>query len=152
MTETTLPPELQPDENGNPPQITEKLLGTLRGKYFTVRHPFLTDCGHRLDMINQPKNNCETCWWTFFNTHPQLVQVADEFFRNQGKNPMIAMRGVKFVKNFLRFMATVHHFLQEQKANGTTNQGQPVADSEDSTADAQAESGQASEVTVADQG
>jgi hypothetical protein len=66
-------------------------------------------------MINQPKNNCETCWFNWFNSHAKLIEVADEFYRAHGKKPMIALRGEKFVKNFLRFMATVHHFMQLEK-------------------------------------
>ncbi len=107
-------PELWPDKDGNPPQLTETLMRTLRRKYFTVRHPQLEQCGHKLDMIAQPKNNCEICWWHFYNTHPQLVEVADQFFRTHGKNAMVSMRGVKFVKNFLRYMATVIHLMKEE--------------------------------------
>lgn len=124
----TIPPELQPDKDGNPPKITPELIRQLRGKYFTVKHVRLTDCGHLLDMVNQPKNNCETCWFNWFNSHAQLVETADKFYRELGKKPMVAMRGEKFVKNFLRFMATVHHFMQlekEQKANGN-NQERPI--------------------------
>jgi hypothetical protein len=118
---SNLPPELRPDKDGKQPEITPRLIRKLRARYFTVRHPLLTNCGHKLDMINQPGNNCENCWYSFFNTHPQLVEVADQFYRTQGKGPMIGMRGVKFVKNFCRFMATVAHFKEEEK-NVTENQ------------------------------
>src|SRR5271157_5895140 len=109
-----LPPELRPDENGNPPEITPAVLSKLRGKYFTVRHVRLGVCDHLLDMINQPRNNCENCWFQWFNTHPQLVEVADQFFRTQGKKPMIGMRGERFVKMFLRYMSTVIHFMKQE--------------------------------------
>jgi hypothetical protein len=118
-----VPPELWPDANGNPPQLTEKLMRTLRGKYFTVRHVLLTDCGHKLDMINEPKNNCQTCWWTWFNSHPQLVEITDQFFRTHGKGPLVSMRGVKFFKMFVRFMSTVHHFLEQEKLKNDTQSG-----------------------------
>ena len=108
------PPELWPDKDGNPPVITERLLKSLRGKYFTVRHVRLGVCDHLLDMINQPRNNCENCWFQWFNTHPQLVEIADQFFRTQGKKPMIGMRGEKFVKNFLRYMATIIHMMRQE--------------------------------------
>ena len=111
----TVPPELQPDAEGNPPNITPELIRQLRGKYFTVKHVRLLDCNHLLDMVNQPKNNCETCWFNWFNSHAKLIEVADEFYRAHGKAPMVAMRGIKFVKNFLRFMSTVHHFMQLEK-------------------------------------
>jgi hypothetical protein len=126
-----VPQELWPDANGNPPQLTEKLLSKLRGKYFTVKHPRLTDCGHLLDMINQPKNNCQTCWWTWFNSHPQLIEVADQFFRTHGKNAMISMRGEKFVKMFLRFMSTVHHFMEQERLKNANNSERANTDSVD---------------------
>src|SRR5208282_4826812 len=110
-----LPPELRPDENGNPPEVTPALLSKLRGKYFTVRHVRLGACGHKLDMVNEPRHrNCENCWWNFFNTHPQLVEVADQFFRTHGKKPMVGMRGEKFVKMFLRYMATIIHLMKQE--------------------------------------
>lgn len=131
-----LPPELQPDKDGNPPELTESLLRKLRGRYFTVRHVFLKDCGHKLDMINQPKNNCDNCWFQFFNTHGELVQVADQFYRTHGKNAMEAMRGKKFVKNFGRFMVTVLAMKAEEKANESGNQEGRDASSIDGTAEA----------------
>src|SRR5208337_684524 len=110
-----VPTELWPDSEGNPPVVTERLLRSLRGKYFTVKHVLLTDCGHKLDMVNEPRHrNCENCWWNFFNTHPQLVEVANQFFRTQGKKPMIGMRGERFVKMFLRYMSTVIHFMKQE--------------------------------------
>lgn len=110
-----VPPELWPDENGKPPELTPTLLASLRGKYFTVRHPLLKECGHKIDMIAEPRHrNCENCWWTFFNTHPQLVETADQFFRTQGKKAMVGMRGDQFVKMFVRYMATVIHFMKQE--------------------------------------
>jgi hypothetical protein len=114
VIDESVPPELRPDKDGNPPKLTEALMRKLRGKYFTVRHPLLTDCGHKLDMINQPKNNCENCWFQFFNTHAQLVEVTDQFFRTHGKNALVGMRGIKYAKNFGRYMVTVAHFMKEE--------------------------------------
>lgn len=111
-----IPPEFRPDENGKWPEITPKLIRQMRGKYFTVKHVALTNCGHKIDMINQPKNNCENCWYQWFNTHPQLVETADQFFRTHGKGPLIGMRGEKFFKMFVRYMATVIHFMKEEEA------------------------------------
>jgi hypothetical protein len=114
--------ELWPDENGKPPELTEGMMRKLRGKYFTVRHPLLTTCGHKLDMINQPKTSCENCWWQFFNVHPQLVEVTDQFFRTQGKRSLISMRGKVYTKMFTRYMATVLHFMKEEKNVSEDNQ------------------------------
>jgi hypothetical protein len=95
--------------------FNERTMRMLRGKHFTVRHVYLQDCDHKIDMTNQPGNNCQNCWWTFFQTHAKLVEVANEVYRERGKNILIALRGKKFFVMFCRFMSTVHHFLEEQK-------------------------------------
>jgi hypothetical protein len=122
-------PELWPDENGKPPELTPELLRRLRGKYFTVRHPLLKDCGHRLDMINEPRHrNCENCWFQWFNSHPGLVEVADQMFRTQGKVAIEGMRGKRFVRMFVRYMATVIHFMKQEGRlpNESSNQATPA--------------------------
>ena len=100
-------------------------MAMLRGKYFTVRHD-LMPCGHKIDRVNQPKNNCEICWWNWLNTHGELVKVADEFFREYGKARLVAMRGKVFVKMFLRFMSTVQHLMEEQKNLKEKNDNQEL--------------------------
>lgn len=124
----SLPPELRPDKDGNPPKITEELLRRLRGKYFTVRHPFLKDCEHKLDMINEPRHrHCENCWWTWFNSHGPLVETADQMYRTLGPQAVEALRGKTFVKMFRRFMATVYHFKQELEKNNESAVEETVA-------------------------
>ena len=109
-----IPPELiGPDGKMLP--FTERTMAMLRNRYFTVRHVFLANCQHKLDMINQPKNNCDSCWFQFFNTHSTLVETARDFHQQYGKERLIAMRGKKFFVAFCRFMSTVHHILEEQK-------------------------------------
>ena len=111
-----LPQELWPDETGKPPEITPRLLRALRGRYFTVKHVLLSDCGHKMDMINEPRHrHCENCWFQWLNYHPQLVETADKMFREQGKKPLEGLRGAHFVKMFVRFMSTVIHFMNEEK-------------------------------------
>jgi hypothetical protein len=102
-----VPKELWPDKDGNPPPLTPALMKRLRGKYFTVRHTS-GECGHKIDAINQPKLNCHDCWAAFFASHPQLVEVAHQFYTTQGRNPMVAMRGEKFVKMFEKYMALLY--------------------------------------------
>jgi hypothetical protein len=110
-----IPPELQPDENGHPPEITPALLAKLRNRYFTVRHVFLKDCGHKLDMINEPRHrHCENCWFQWLNSHPKLIEVADQMFREQGRKPMEGLRGKQFTKMFVRYMSTVIQFMKEE--------------------------------------
>ena len=127
-----IPPELiGPDGKMLP--LNERTVSMLRGKYFTVRHIFLKDCGHKMDAINFPKRNCQTCLYTWFNHHAQLVQTAHEFYQQYGKERLIALRGEKFVKAFLMFMSTVHHFLELQKEQERAKQEgvqSPVVSSE----------------------
>jgi len=120
----TIPPE-QLDKDGNPPNITPALVRKLRGKYFTVKHPLLLDCNHRLDMVNFPKRNCHTCLFNWFNSHAQLVELAHEFLTKHGKKPLIAMRGEKFVKAFLMFMSTIAHF-QKEAASESSHKEKPI--------------------------
>lgn len=126
----SVPPELRPGPDGKTPELTPKLLKTLRGKYFTVKHPFLIDCGHRLDMINEPRHrHCENCWFQWLNHHAKLCEVADELYRDKGPEALTSMRGKHFTKMFVRFMATLHQWLKEgkfiepnnQEANGGTD-------------------------------
>ena len=120
-----IPPELiGPDGKMLP--FTERTMAMLRGKYFTVRHIFLKDCGHKMDAINFPKRNCENCYFQWFNHHGELVKVADEFYRQYGKKRLIAMRGEKFTIAFLRFMSTIQHFLEQQKGQNKNASQEPA--------------------------
>ena len=114
-----LPPWLI-GSDGKPLPINERTLRLIRGKTFTVRHIPLT-CGHKMDLQNQPKTNCETCWWEWLNNHSTLVQTAHEFYQQFGKERLVAMRGTKFVKYFLMFMSTVAHMIEEQKKQEAAN-------------------------------
>lgn len=94
-------------------RLTETQFRALRRAYFTVRHPHVRECGHKVDQINQPKNNCEYCWFAFFSSHGELVQTADRAFQEQGSGFLDSMRGVKFRKYFLRYMSTMAKFQRE---------------------------------------
>lgn len=111
--ETPLTEQLKDTLSVPPQQLTEMQFRQLRRAYFTVRHARVEECGHKLDPINQPGNNCEYCWFGWLNAHGELVQTADKAFQEQGKAFLIKMRGVKFTKMFLRFMATLAKFKQE---------------------------------------
>lgn len=88
------------------PQMTERQFRELRRVYFTVRHNVVHPCGHKLDALNQPRFNCEHCWFGWFETHPDLVTTADRAFQEQGKPFLSKMRGDKFTKMFCRYMRT----------------------------------------------
>lgn len=97
----------EPDARPVARQIQENDLRQLRRVYFTVRHDRVDQCGHKLDRMNQPTTNCEACWWCWLNSHGTLVQAVEEAFQKQGADFVIKLRGRKFLRMFLRFMATV---------------------------------------------
>ena len=102
------------DDAAKPPQIlTETQFRALRRQYFTVRHGRCQPCGHRFDVITEPRTNCEHCWFHWLNEHGELIQTADRAYTEQGEKFLIAMRGLKFTKMFLRFMSTLARLKQE---------------------------------------
>jgi hypothetical protein len=95
-------------------RITPEQFRKLRGQYFTVRHHKVQPCGHLLDQINEPTfRNCESCWFCFFNSHAQLIEVADKAFQEQGPAFLDKMRGKKFTRMFKRFMSTIARLKKE---------------------------------------
>ena len=118
-----------PDIEAPKGPITEAQYRKMRGQYFTVRHIPLTDCGHKMDVINEPRHrNCENCWYNWLNYHPKLVEVVDEMWREHGKAFVVRMRGEHFARMYGRFQATIAHFKrqeEEQKVEQTNNARQP---------------------------
>ena len=103
--------------------ISEAQLRKLRGQYFTVRHIPLTDCGHKMDVINEPRHrNCSNCFWQWMNFHPKLVETVDEAWREHGKEFIIRLRGKHFAKQFGRYMSTVSHFREQERQLALQNQ------------------------------
>ena len=95
-------------------KLTESQFRELRGKYFTVRHHRVKECGHLLDMINEPTfRNCEYCWWAFFSSHGELVNVTDEAFKEHGPTFVDRLRGKQYRKMFTRYMSTLAAFKLE---------------------------------------
>jgi hypothetical protein len=88
-----------------------------RRVYWTVRNPIVQACGHKLKEMAEPKNNCEYCWFTFFNTYGELTKSVDEAFREHGKDFVVNLRGTKFVKNFTRFMSTLSQLKEMENGN-----------------------------------
>lgn len=108
-----------------PPPMTLREFKKLRAKYFTVKHQRMEPCGHRLDAMNEPRNNCEYCWFAFFQTHGELVQTTDRAIQEQGTDFVDKMRGIKYRKMFLRFMSTMAMFQKEiERAKENEQAGQ----------------------------
>jgi len=104
-----------------PKQITESQLRELRGKYFTVRHPRVPECNHKSDVINEPRHrNCQHCWFSWLESHQELVKVADEAYIEQGKEFLDKMRGKTFRIMFCRYMATKLKIKKETEQNGSS--------------------------------
>jgi hypothetical protein len=106
--------------------LSEREIRELRRVYFTVRHDTLKECGHKHDRIHEPKNNCERCWFVFFNTHGELIQTADKAFQENGKNFIESIRGRKFLKYFLRYMATIAQLRKVLQENEDARQANKV--------------------------
>lgn len=92
---------------------------------FTVRHKPLP-CGHKLVIGQQPRHrNCDNCWFVFFQTHGELTQAVEEAYQSSGTMVGAALitqlRGVKFLKHFLRFMSTVASY-KESLESATPSQ------------------------------
>jgi hypothetical protein len=129
-----------------PPQMTRKVWKEMMRIHFTVRRGTAPGCGHKLSSINvpnekgentlfitsDPRKNCDSCWFTYFNTNGQMTNIADECFREAGRDVLERSRGKRFVRYFLRFMSTIARFQreQEQNANIQKSEGQTVRETE----------------------
>lgn len=102
-------------EQADQKKITEREYRKLMNQYFTVRRPIVEGCGHKIDTENGPKNNCQTCWFAYFNNHSELVQAIDQAMRTDGPEVVIALRGLKFVRMYRKFMSTVAQWIKEGK-------------------------------------
>lgn len=98
-------------------KLSERQFRELRGKYFTVRHLRVRECWHLLDQIAEPTfRNCQYCWWAFFSSHGELVNVTDEAFKEHGAAFVDKMRGVTYRKMFTSYMSTLAAFKVEADA------------------------------------
>lgn len=89
----------------------------LMGVYFTQRYSRVEHCNHTFHPENEPRTNCQYCWFAYFQIHGETTQTADECFQKDGKAMLVRVRGERFTKNFLRFMATLA-YMKENKING----------------------------------
>ena len=144
-----------------PPQMTRKVWKQMMRIHFTVRRGLAQPCGHKLATImvpdekgkstvfitSDPRKNCESCWFTYFNTNGQMTQIADDCFQNAGRDVLERSRGKKFVRYFLRFMSTIARFQKEsQDAVQRNTEGTESKASELLSTQPQEEAGVGSEV------
>jgi hypothetical protein len=98
-------------ETGEPEEITRAEYKKAMRETFTVKHKVIPACNHKFVPGHEPQHrNCEHCWFVFFQTHGELTQSVEELFQKHGKQPVIALKGVKFFDNWLKFMSTVAAF------------------------------------------
>jgi hypothetical protein len=90
-------------------------------QFFTVRRSTVVECKHKIDLDSPPKNNCQVCWFAWFNQHGELVTALDEAF-NESPEILDRIWGTKVRKNFTRFMSTLAAWKAEQEKDvkGTT--------------------------------
>jgi hypothetical protein len=151
--------ELESRLNAEPQKpLTEAQFRKLRGLYFTVRHHRVQPCGHLLDQINEPTfRNCEACWFCFFNSHGQLVEVTDKAIQEQGFRFLDKMRGRKYRKMFCRFMNTVMRAKREsderaREAENSNDQSGEIQSSESGGEGVRQEAGEHDVPAVGGQG
>ena len=118
-----------------PPQMTRQVWKQMMRIHFTIRRGTAPGCGHKLSSINvpnekgentifitsDPRKNCDSCWFTYFNTNGQMTNIADECFREAGRDVLERSRGKRFVKYFLRFMSTIARFQREAAEKAAAN-------------------------------
>lgn len=88
-----------------PQQLSRKQLGQLRRMHLTIQHSTVEACEHKYIPGREPALNCDYCWYAFFKVDVDLPALHD-MLRRQGPEAVVALRGVKFLKKFKRFLQT----------------------------------------------
>ncbi len=118
-----------------PKQMTRQVWKQMMRMHFTIRRGLAQPCGHKLASINvpnekgentvfitaDPRKNCDSCWFTYFNSNGDMTNIADECFREAGRDVLERSRGKRFVKYFLRFMSTIARFQREAAEKAAAN-------------------------------
>lgn len=94
-------------------QLSKAEFKQLMGKFFTVRHKTVKACGHKLDTNQDPRHNCESCWFASFSMNGDTTRLADQCFQEGGAALLTKFRGSRFTKNFLKYMSTLARFQKE---------------------------------------
>lgn len=113
MDELKSQAELMAEDAAKPKELSHSEYKAAMRAYFTRRNPTVQACGHKFK--GEPKNNCTECWYAFFQNYGELTKTADEVFQNEGRQALEALKGKKFVKYFIGFMAAVANFVKEMQ-------------------------------------
>ena len=106
----TLPPFYRVDSlTGKVNEITRSEYKEYQRKHVTRTYQTVPMCGHKFVPGEIPRHvNCEPCWFTFFQVHGELTQAVEEVYQKPNGAAIIKqLRGKKFLRNFLKFMASV---------------------------------------------
>ena len=69
--------------------------------------PIGSVCGHKIDPVNGPTNNCMDCWMSYWNNDANRVQIWMNVINNDGEQGLVNEFGAKQVKWFKRFLIAV---------------------------------------------
>ena len=87
---------------------------------YTVQHPIVTACGHKLNLRQFPRHsNCADCWEAFLEYNPKGVASVHDLLLTGGIKAVTAMHGKGFAKQFglyLRKKLLTMHASEEIKA------------------------------------
>lgn len=102
---------------------TRKEIGEWRARNFTMRHPEVTACGHKLNLRQFPRHaNCFDCWEAFLEYNPESVASVHDLLLNSGIKAVTAMHGKQFSHMFDLYLRkkllTMHANAEVQAASG----------------------------------
>jgi hypothetical protein len=106
-------PELaQPDHKAP----TESEIRTFRKQFITRILPTVATCGHKLDPEVPPSRNCIDCWFCYFNSNSERVQVwAGMLTEPNGEEELVKFYGSKYVKRFKQFLVAIDSVRKHDK-------------------------------------
>lgn len=105
--------DLRPIEPQESKRITLQDYRNYNRVYTTRRLSTVTQCGHKIDVDNGPKNDCVYCWLSWFNNNAERVTIWTNVIANGGKAGLIAEFGKKQVKWFDRYLSAVGSLKQQ---------------------------------------
>jgi hypothetical protein len=86
--------------------VTQSDVKKFNKELVTRQLPRVKNCGHKFDPEVLPRLHCDECLFTFFNQNDQFViELHNQYKEN--RQVLISKYGVKFTKQFERFMSTV---------------------------------------------
>lgn len=86
---------------------------------WTQKHQEVDRCGHKFHPTDAPRNNCDDCWMAYFQIHGEITQLCDEIFKKEGLDTLKRLKGAKYARNFIRFMAGLAQYQKEKVEQST---------------------------------